>query len=396
MILTLFKKNHRMKSPYFKEEHHLFRESVRDFLNKEIRPHFDEWEEQQQIPRWAWKKMGEMGYLGLIHEEEYGGMNADFWYSVVFLEELARAGNGGFGCAISVHEYMAINHISRAGSSELKDRFLRPAIAGEAIAALGVSEPDAGSNVQGIRTSARREGDYYIVNGSKTFISNGFYADFITTLVKTDAGLSLLVIPAEAEGVHRTKLRKMGWHSSDTAEIQFDQVKVPAANLIGQEGMGFYYIMDSFQLERLAGGILCIGANDAILEMTLRYMQEREAFGRPIAKFQALRHRLADLASEIEACRQLVHHTAWLYANGEFAVKECSMVKLHAAELQKRVADECLQMFGGYGYMEEYPIARAYRDTRVGTIAGGTSEIMREIIAKMMIDDVKYSTAYKK
>ena len=269
-------------------------------------------------------------------------------------------------------------------------------MAGELIAALAVSEPDVGSNVQGIRSSARREGDHFIVDGSKTFISNGYYADFITTLVKTEGGLSLLVIPGDAEGVHRTKLRKMGWHSSDTAEIQFDSVRVPAANLVGQEGMGFYYIMDSFQLERLAGGILCVGANDAILEMTLQYMQEREAFGRPIAKFQALRHRLADLASEVEACRQLVHHTCWLYTKGEFAVKECSMVKLHAAELQKRVADECLQMFGGYGYMEEYPIARAYRDTRVGTIAGGTSEIMREIIAKMMIDDVKYSTAYKK
>lgn len=384
-----------MRSPYFKEEHHLFRETVRDFLHKEIRPHFEEWEEQQQIPRWAWKKMGEMGYLGLIHEEAYGGMNADFWYSVVFLEELSRAGNGGFGCAISVHEYMAVNHIARAGSAEQKERFLRPAIAGEVIAALGVSEPDAGSNVQGIRTRAQREGDHFIVDGAKTFISNGYYADFITTLVKTDEGLSLLVIPGNAEGVHRTKLRKIGWHSSDTAEIRFDNVRVPAENLIGQPGMGFYYIMESFQLERLAGGILCVGANDAILEITLKYMQEREAFGRPIAKFQALRHRLADLAAEVEACRQLTHYTAWLYSNGEVAVKECSMVKLHASELQKRVADECLQMFGGYGYMEEYPIARAYRDTRVGTIAGGTSEIMREIIAKMVIDDVKYSKAYK-
>ena len=383
-----------MKSPYFNSEHLLFRQSVREFFQKEIAPHFDEWEEQQQIPRWAWKKMGDMGYLGLVHQEAYGGSNADFFYSVVFLEELARAGNGGFGCAISVHEYMALNHIGRAGSNYLKEKYLAPGIAGDQIAALGVSEPDAGSNVQGIRTSAVLEGDHYVVNGSKTFISNGYYADFITTLVKTGDGMSLLVIDAGSEGLHRSKLKKMGWHASDTAEIQFDNVRVPKENLVGVEGMGFYYIMDSFQLERLVGGILAVGAMDSILEITLKYMQEREAFGRPIAKYQALRHRIADLTTEVEACRQLVHHTAWLYAQGEFAVKECSMVKLHAAELQKKVADECLQMFGGYGYMEDYPICRAYRDTRVGAIAGGTSEIMREIIAKMVMDDVKYRKAY--
>lgn len=383
-----------MKSPFFKEEHKLFRESLRTFLEKEIAPHFDEWEEQQQIPRWAWKKMGEMGYLGLSHDEEYGGMGADFWYSVVFLEELGRIGNGGFGCAMSVHEYMALNHISRAGSAVQKEQFLRPGIAGEKIAALAISEPDVGSNVQGIRTSAMLDGDHYVVNGSKTFISNGYYADFITTLVKTEAGLSLLIIPGDAPGVERTKLKKMGWHSSDTAEIHFDNAKVPKENLIGQEGMGFYYIVDSFQLERLAGGLLAIGAMDGILHMTCKYMQEREAFGRPIAKFQALRHRMADLMTEAEACRQLAHHTSWLFTEGEFAVKECSMVKLRASELQKTVVDECLQFFGGYGYMEEYPIARAYRDTRVGTIAGGTSEIMREIIAKMALDDVNYAQVY--
>ncbi len=382
---------YKMKSPYFNQEHLLFRDSVRDFLQKEIAPHFDEWEEAEQIPRWAWKKMGEMGYLGIAHEEEYGGMNADFFYSAVFLEELGRIGNGGFGCAISVHEYMAINHIARAGSSLLKEKYLRPSIAGEKIAALAISEPNVGSNVQGVQTTATREGDAYIINGSKTFISNGYYADFIATLCKTEQGLAILVVEGESEGLHRSKLKKMGWHSSDTAELQYDGVRVPAENLIGQDGMGFYYIMDSFQIERLAGALLSVGAMRGILDMTLQYMQEREAFGRPIAKFQALRHRMADLATEVEACAQLVYHTSWLFAHSEFAVKEASMCKLHAAELQKKVADECLQMFGGYGYMEEYPIARAYRDTRVGTIAGGTSEIMREIIAKMVIDDKVYS-----
>jgi alkylation response protein AidB-like acyl-CoA dehydrogenase len=368
---------------------------VRDFLQKEIAPHYNEWEANEQIPRWAWQKMGEMGYLGLCHEEKYGGSDSDFFYSLVFLEELARSGNGGFSCAISVHEYMALNHIARAGSALQKEKYLAPGIAGEKIAALGVSEPDAGSNVQGIRTSAVLEGDHYVVNGSKTFISNGFYADFITTLVKTGDGLSLLIIEGDAPSVKRSKLKKIGWHSSDTAEIHFDNVKVPKENLVGTEGMGFYYIMDSFQLERLVGGVLAIGAMDSMIGLALKYMQEREAFGRPIAKYQALRHRMADLMTEVEASRHLTYHTAWQFVQGEFAVKEASMVKLHASELQKKVADECLQVFGGYGYMEEYPIARAYRDTRAGTIAGGTSEILREIIAKMAIDDVKYATAYK-
>jgi alkylation response protein AidB-like acyl-CoA dehydrogenase len=384
-----------MKSPYFQTEHELFRQSVRDFLQKEIAPHYNEWEANEQIPRWAWQKMGEMGYLGLCHEEKYGGSDSDFFYSLVFLEELARSGNGGFSCAISVHEYMALNHIARAGSALQKEKYLAPGIAGEKIAALGVSEPDAGSNVQGIRTSAVLEGDHYVVNGSKTFISNGFYADFITTLVKTGDGLSLLIIEGDAPSVKRSKLKKIGWHSSDTAEIHFDNVKVPKENLVGTEGMGFYYIMDSFQLERLVGGVLAIGAMDSMIGLALKYMQEREAFGRPIAKYQALRHRMADLMTEVEASRHLTYHTAWQFVQGEFAVKEASMVKLHASELQKKVADECLQVFGGYGYMEEYPIARAYRDTRAGTIAGGTSEILREIIAKMAIDDVKYATAYK-
>jgi acyl-CoA dehydrogenase len=384
-----------MKSPYFQTEHELFRQSVRDFLQKEIAPHYNEWEANEQIPRWAWQKMGEMGYLGLCHEEKYGGSDSDFFYSLVFLEELARSGNGGFSCAISVHEYMALNHIARAGSALQKEKYLAPGIAGEKIAALGVSEPDAGSNVQGIRTSAVLEGDHYLVNGSKTFISNGFYADFITALVKTGDGLSLLIIEGDTPGVKRSKLKKMGWHSSDTAEIHFDNVKVPKENLIGTEGMGFYYIMDSFQLERLVGGVLAVGAMDGMIGLALKYMQEREAFGRPIAKFQALRHRMADLMTEVEASRHLTYHTAWQFVQGEFAVKEASMVKLHASELQKKVVDECLQVFGGYGYMEEYPIARAYRDTRAGTIAGGTSEILREIIAKMAIDDVKYATAYR-
>lgn len=385
-----------MKSPYFHEDHHLFRQSVRDFIATEVRPYINEWEEQKKIPRSLWEKMGEMGYLGICHDEAYGGMEADFFFSVVFLEELARSGSGGFSAAISVHEYMATNHLAMAGSHELKQKYLAPAIAGEMIAALGISEPAVGSNVAGIQTTARREGDVFIVNGGKNFITNGVYADFIVTAVKTDKGVSLLLIEGETEGVSRTKLKKMGWHSSDTAEIGFSDVRVPVSNLVGEEGQGFKYIMDSFQLERLAGSCMSVGGMESALETTLAYMAEREAFGRTINKYQALRHRIADLATEVESCKQFVHHTAWLHEQGEYVVKQCSMAKLLSSELSNKVMDQCLQMFGGYGYMEEYPMARAFRDSRVGTIAGGTSEIMKEIISKMIIDDVNYDVAYRR
>lgn len=383
------------KSLYFSEDHQLFRQSLRDFLQKEFAPQFKTWETERNIPRAAWQRLGEMGYLGLIHDEQYGGTNADFFYSVIFLEEIGRAGNGGLGAAVCVQEYMACNHIARAGSQYLKDKYLRPTIEGKLVAALAVTEPNAGSDVQGILTTAKREGDFYIVNGSKTFITNGFGADYITTAVKTENGLSLMVIDGNSEGLTRTKLNKMGWHSSDTAELAFDNVKVPVQNLIGDDGYGFYYIMDSFQLERLTVAILSIGGAQAILDSTIQYMHERSTFGKPIAKYQVLRHKIATLATELEACRQMVYHTSWLFKEGEFAVKECSMCKAKATELQKQIADECLQMFGGYGFMEEYPIAAAYRDARAATIVGGTTDIMNEIIAKMLIDDVAYKAAYK-
>ena len=383
-----------MKSPYFTEDHHFFRQTVRTFMEKEVNPHIDAWEDERKIPRSIWKKMGDMGYLGLEQEAAYGGSEADFFYTLVFLEELARVKSGGFTSAVSVHSYMATNHLAMTGNPELKEKYLRPAIAGEMIAALAISEPAAGSNVAGIQTHARRAGDFFIVNGAKNFITNGTYADFLVCAVKTEKGISLLLIEGDRPGVSRTKLDKMGWHASDTAEIGFSDVQVPVSNLVGEEGKGFKYIMDSFQLERLVAAILGVGGAMGILDMTLQYMSEREAFGRPINKFQVLRHQIADLATEIESCKQFVHHTAWLHQQGEYVVKQCSMVKLLASELANKVVDRCLQMFGGYGYMEEFPIARAYRDARVGTIAGGTSEIMKEIIAKMVIDDVQYQAAY--
>lgn len=388
-----------MQSPYFKEEHVLFRQSVREFLQNEVRPHTGEWEQQQQIPRAIWRRMGELGFLGINFPVQYGGSGADFFYSVVFLEELGRLAPGGFAAAVAVQQYIATAHIFHAGSEDLKRRYLVPSIAGEKVGALAITEPDTGSDVAAIRTHAVRDGDFYVVNGAKTYITNGVYGDFATVAVKTapenaNDGISLLVVDTNSPGFTARKLSKLGWHCSDTAEISLQDVRVPVTNLIGKENMGFYYIMESFQLERLVGAIQAVGGCNACLELTLHYLHERQAFGRPLAEFQVLRHRLADLAAEIEAVRQLTYHAAFLHDRGEHAVRECSMAKLLATELGNRVVDACLQCFGGYGYMAEAEISRMYRDARVGTIAGGTSEIMREIIARIVIDGYQYQPVY--
>ncbi len=387
-----------MKSYYFTEEHELFRESLRSFLDKEVAPNIDQWEEQQKIPRDIWTKMGEMGFLGLGYPEQYGGLNLDFFYDVVFCEEISKTFSGGFMITQMVVQYMSCPYILKYGSDELKEKYLPGIISGELISCIGISEPGAGSDVANILTTAKKDGDHYIVNGSKTFITNGVYGDFVVAVVKTNpdagpAGVSLMVIDLNAEGVSATKLKKLGWHASDTAELAFDNVKVPAVNLIGHEGQGFYYLMGGLQLERLVGGIGAYAACENMLSYALQYMSERSAFGRPINKFQVLRHRVAQLASEIEAAKQFVLHCSRLHSDGEYVVKECSMAKLLATELSDKTAYQCLQFFGGYGFMEEYKMARAFRDSRVGTIGGGTSEIMREIIAKMVIDDVSYSSA---
>lgn len=388
-----------MKSLYFKEEHELFRQSVKQFVDKEVLPHMNAWEEAQEIPRELFTKMGELGFMGINFPEAYGGSNNDFFYTVVLLEEIARSTSAGVSAAHSVHQYMSTAHLLKVGSEALKQKYLPKAISGEWMGSLAISEPNAGSDVAKIKTTAVREGDYYIVNGSKTFITNGVYGKFATVAVKTDpsagmAGISLIMIDQGTPGFTTRKLKKMGWYSSDTAEMFFDNVKVPVENIVGEEGKGFYYIMDSFQLERLAAAISAVAGSEAAIETTLKYLHERQAFGKPIAKFQTLRHQLVEIASELEAVKQLVYHTSWQYDNNIFAVKECSMVKMLSTELGKKVVDVCLQCFGGYGYMEEYPIARMYRDARVGTIVGGTTEIMKEILAKIIVDKVNYESAY--
>lgn len=384
-------------SYYFTEEHTLFRQSLRAFLEKEVVPYIDEWEEQRKTPRSIWKKMGDMGFLGLGYPETYGGLELDFFYDVVFCEEISRCFSGGFAINQMVVQYMSGPYILKHGSEALKQKYLPGMISGELISCIGITEPSAGSDAANIKTTAIRDGDHYVVNGSKTFITNGVYGDLIVTVVKTDpekgpAGVSLLVIDRQAEGVSATKLKKLGWHASDTAELAFDNVKVPAENLIGEEGQGFYYLMGGLQIERLVGGVGAYAACESALEYALQYMSERSAFGRTIDKFQVLRHRIAQLASEIEATKQFVRYCCRLHNDGKYAVKECSMAKLLATELSDKVMYQCLQFFGGYGFMEEFKMARMFRDSRVGTIGGGSSEIMREIIAKMVIDDVSYQT----
>ncbi len=386
---------------YFTEEHELFRQTVSEFVQKEIIPNVNKWEDDEFIPREVFKRMGDLGFLGINFPENLGGTNNNFWYTVVYLEELAKSTFAGLSSIVSVHQYMATNHILRAGSDFLKEKYLKPSITGDFIGSIAISEPGAGSDVANLRTTARREGDYYILNGSKTFITNGYYGNFVNVAVKTKpeeglSGLSLIVVDQGAPGFTKSKLKKMGWKSSDTAELFFDNVKVPVTNLVGEEGKGFFYIMESFQLERLVAAILAISACESKIKATVQYMHQRSTFGKPIAKYQVLRHKIAELATEVEVTKRFVYYCCDLFEKGIFAVKECSMAKMKATELGKTVADECLQIFGGYGYMAEYPIERAYRDARVGTIVGGTSEIMKEIISKMVIDGVSYDSAYKK
>lgn len=376
-------------------EHETFRETLRTFVRKEIIPHVDRWEKQGQIDRDIWRKMGEMGFMGLNYPEEYGGLNLDFYFSMIFCEELSYCFSGGFTISALVIQYMSAPYLLKHGSEELKQKYLRNVISGEWISAVAITEPGAGSDVQQIKTTAIRDGDHYIVNGSKTFITNGYYGDFFITAVKTNPekgnkGISLLLIDRNSPGVSANKISKMGWLASDTAELAFDQVRVPVSNLIGEEDSGFKYLMGGLQLERLTAAIHSLATAESALEYTMDYMRQREAFGRKLQEFQVLRHRIAQIVADISTTKAYIQHCCDLQNNGGYAVKECSIAKLQASELAVRVVSQCLQFFGGYGFTEDYKIARLYRDVRVGTIIGGTSEIMLEIIAKIVIDDIKY------
>lgn len=384
-----------MQAIRFTAEHQIFRDSLRAFIRKEILPYIDDWEKSGEIDRIIWKKMGDMGLMGLNYPEKYGGLGLDFYYSLILCEELSYCFSGGFTISALVIQYMSAPYLLKYASEELKTHYLIPVIAGEMVSSVAITEPGAGSDVKQIKTTAIRDGDVYIVNGSKTFITNGFYGDFFITAVKTAAnegtkGISLLLIDRHGTGVSANKINKLGWHASDTAELGFNNVRVPASNLIGNEGEGFRYLMDGLQLERLTAAIHSLSTADSALQYTLDYIGQREAFGKKIGEFQSIRHRVAQIVANIATTRAFIYHCCDLHNQEEYAVQECSIAKLQASELAVNVVNQCLQLFGGYGFTEDYKIARLYRDVRVGTIIGGTSEIMLEIIAKMSIDKVTY------
>jgi alkylation response protein AidB-like acyl-CoA dehydrogenase len=387
-----------MNNEYFTEEHEVFRESFREFLHKEVVPHIEKWEKTGEIERFIWTKFGEMGYFGLSYPEEYGGLDLDMFYMVIFLEEMQKINSGGFAAAMWAHAYLAMTHLNKEGDERIKQEYLVPSIAGEKIGCLCITEPFGGSDVAGMRTTAVKDGDHYIINGSKTFITNGVYSDYLVVAAKTDPeskhfGMSIFVIDRETPGVSATKLDKLGWRASDTGEIAFDNVKVPAANLMGEEGKGFPYIMQHFALERLIMGVNAHARAEFAVDYAVQYMSERMAFGQTINKFQALRHKVAEMASEVEMCKAFNYAIAKRLDLGEYAVKEASMSKLLSTKMADQVIYDALQLLGGYGYMEEYPMARLLRDSRLGPIGGGTSEILKEIIAKMVIDKKEYKPA---
>jgi len=380
---------------YFTEEHEAFRQSFRDFLQKEVVPNVDKWEEEGYVGKEIFSKFGEMGYFGLNYPEQYDGLNLDLFYTVIFLEELQRINSGGFAAAMWAHAYLAMTHVNTEGSEEIKQKYLVPSINGEKVGCLCISEPFGGSDVAGIRTTAVKNGDHYIINGSKTFITNGVFSDYLVVATKTNPelgnkGMSIFVLDRNMEGISATDLKKLGWKASDTAEIAFDNVKVPASNILGEEGKGFGYIMQHFALERVIMGINAHARAEYALDYAIQYMSERKAFGKTINKFQALRHKVADMASEVEMCKEFNYSIINKLINNKYVVKEASMSKLLSTKMADEVIYNCLQLLGGYGYMEDYPMARLLRDSRLGPIGGGTSEILREIIAKMIIDKKEY------
>lgn len=387
-----------MNSVYFTEEHNLFRKSLQDFLNKEVVPHIEKWEQTGIIDRFIWKKFGDMGFFGINYPEAYGGLNLDLFYTVILLEELQKINSGGFAAAIWAHAYLAMTHINAEGDEAIKQKYLAPSITGDKIGCLCITEPFGGSDVAGMRTTAVKEGSHYIINGSKTFITNGVYSDYLVVAAKTtpelgNKGISIFVIDRDMQGVSATKLDKLGWRASDTGEIAFDNVKVPVSNLMGKENQGFSYIMQHFSLERLIMGVNAHARAEYALEYALKYMSERQAFGKSINQFQALRHNIADLFTEMEVCKAFNYAITFGLNKGEYVVKEATMSKLKSTKMADEVIYQCLQFLGGYGYMEDYPMARLLRDSRLGPIGGGTSEILREILAKIIIDKKEYKPA---
>src|SRR5690625_981778 len=379
-----------MSRSYLGEEHEIFREALRKFLEKEAAPYYDQWEKDKQVPRSFWKKAGEQGFLCPQIDEKYGGLETDFGYAVVLSEEFERIGTGLVG--VGLHNDIVMPYIETYGTEEQKQRWLPKSTTGELISAIAMTEPGTGSDLAAVRTTAIKYVDDYIVNGERTFITNGNLADLVVVVCKTDREsdpahrwISLLVVEEGMPGFKRGKtLNKVGQHASDTTELIFEDVRVPASNLLGEENKGFYHLMEKLQQERLMVSISSLSSAETMLEHTIDYVKQREAFGRPISKFQNTRFKLAEIKTEIELGRAFVDQLIEGHMAGKDIVTEVSMAKWWTTDLIKRVASECMQLHGGYGYMEEYEIARRYRDVAVTSIYAGTNEIMKEIIAKNM------------
>ena len=376
---------------YTTPEHDALREQVARFLEREVEPHGHIWEEQGYVPREVLRKMGELGWLGMTYSSEYGGADADLLTSVVFQEALSLSTFGGFIVTVLVHTDMASPHLVHAGSPDQIKTYLPQVISGEKITAVGISEPDAGSDVAGIRTSAKRDGDNWVLNGTKMFITNGVHADLYFVAAKTDPdakgsrGISMFIVEKGTPGFSVSRqLDKQGWCSSDTAELVFDNCRIPARNLLGEENRGFYAVMSNFQIERIALGAMAVGHARTALRLTTEWTQQRKAFGGVLYDKQVIRQRLAMLASKTEAARTLLYHCAWLATNNQECVKEVSMLKALTGELVNEVTYSCQQFFGGMGYMKESPIERLVRDARVLAIGGGATEVMLEEVAKRL------------
>ena len=375
--------------PPFTTEHEELRETVRRFVVKEIAPNVAEWEEQREFPRELYRRCGELGLLGLKFPEEYGGQGGTHLHDAIWVEELSRRGaSGGVAAGLNAHSSIAMPPVFQFGTEWQRQRWVVPGIRGEMIGALGITEPGAGSDVASIRTTAKKTEGGWVVNGNKTFITNGVRADFLVCACKTTeegghGGISFLVLESDMPGYEVTaKLEKLGWHSSDTGELAFTDVEVPDSHLLGQENRGFQLIMANFAWERLLMAIGGVGGMDRLIAVAIEYAKEREAFGRPIGNFQAIRHKIADMATKAAASRTLTYDTLRRFHEGETVINEVSMTKLLTQRSLVEVADDTLQIFGGYGYMREYEVERALRDARLGPIGGGTDEIMREIIGK--------------
>jgi citronellyl-CoA dehydrogenase len=392
---TVIKPEHEAgrKHLLFTDEHEDLRQSMEAWVKKELHPHRNEWEETTW-PNEIMRRAGELGYLGLCFPEEYGGQGGDYYYSLVRAECMSYSGSGGTNMGFAVQTDMVLPPIHLLGTEEQKERYLEPGIRGEKIGCLGITEPGAGSDVAGIRTKAIRDGDEYVISGSKTFITNGARADFILLVAKTDPdarheGMTLFLVDLRDDDGHHVpgfevsrKLEKMGMHASDTGELAFNEVRVPVEAVLGEIGKGFYHISWELQSERMVAAAGSVAGAERMFEKTLDYAKEREAFGRPIGKFQAIRHKFAEMATKVEAAKQFNYVVAWRYANGEYPVREISEVKLFTSRMCCEVADECVQILGGYGYMKEYEIERAYRDVRLNRIGAGTDEIMLEVIGR--------------